>query len=1182
MSSSSANNDLLDRLAESFVERYRRGERPGLSEYTAKYPDLADQIRELFPSLVVMEELGSVGGPLAEAPAGPAAGGPGMPERLGEYRLLREVGRGGMGVVYEAVQESLGRHVALKVLPFSSLTDPRDLERFKREAQAAARLHHSNIVPVFGVGEHEGVHFYAMQFIQGQSLHAVLAEVKRLRGGPDGKAPPPEPSVGTDLARSLCAGRFTDPTPAPAADQTAPASAGSSSSLTTATEAAYFRAVARLGVQAAEALAYAHRHGILHRDIKPANLLLDAAGTVWVTDFGLAKLEGADELTGPGDLVGTLRYLSPERLRGQCDARSEVYSLGVTLYELLTLRPAFADNDRLRLVERLKNEEPPPPRRLDRHIPRDLEVIVLKACDKDPARRYATAQALADDLQRFLRDQPVRARPLRPWGRLGKWVKRRPLVAGLLAALALALLGLLGGAVWHNFQLQDALDQVKGQQAATARENARAEANFEKALAIVDRLLTETAQGPLASAPHLERVRREVFEVALHFYQDLLRHKTDDPRLRYKTATAFLRVGYIRQLLGETERAEQAYRAAGDLFAALEAEQAGGQDYREDVANTFHNIGVVLSEGGRLAEAEKAYRRALDLNRPLAESSRAAVHRRHRAMYFNGLGTLLVKTGRVPEAEQAFRDAVGIWERLGAEHPGALEYREGLGTTSSNLGHLLEDSGRSAQAEKAYVRAAGVWQGLVKDFPADAEFRERLGRSHAALGKLWKETGRLPEAEKALRQAQDILGRLTADFPGAVAYRNSLARANHDLALLLFDTGRTAEGEPLLRQNLALRERLAAESPGVPAYRGNLALSRQSLGLILFAVGRLPEAETHLRQAVEAQQGLAATFPQAHAYRGELALCRQQLGRLLYASGRRDESEKLLRQALEAHQDLAAAFPQRPAYRQDLALDYNCLGMLLRETGRPAEAEKAIRKALALQHPLATEFPARAQFRFDLADSNNNLGLLLAAAGRAEEAEQVYRRSVLLWQRLAAEQPSHPVYHSLLGGALNNLAGLVRDRGDPAQASRLFAEAVGHQQQALKSNPQHPIYRTFLRNHYWGLADSLVRLGEHAGAAAAAQEMPRLFPAGMMEHHVAGRYLAQCVALAAKDPRLTEVGRRDQAQAYAGRAVEFLRQAVRRGHKDPASFGNDPLLAPLRPYPAFQQLMQELNPAAKP
>src|SRR5262249_23105258 len=296
------------------------------------HPELAGDIRELFPALVQIEQLKPATGDLT-GPACPARDGSSI-ERLGEYRILREVGRGGMGVVYEAEQESLGRRVALKVLPPHALLSGTYLERFRREARAAARLHHTNIVPVFGVGEVDGVHFYAMQFIPGEPLDKVLQDLCRLRRGG------PNPELSGSIAPSLLTGQFVPPGGADTVGQRAPASAMPTDAWPTPTlsggpaSSEYHRSVARIGVQVAEALAHAHKQGILHRDIKPSNLLLDAQGRVWITDFGLAKAEGTDELTQAGDIVGTLRFMAPERFDGQSLPQGDIYALGLTLYEL--------------------------------------------------------------------------------------------------------------------------------------------------------------------------------------------------------------------------------------------------------------------------------------------------------------------------------------------------------------------------------------------------------------------------------------------------------------------------------------------------------------------------------------------------------------------------------------------------------------------------------------------------------------------------------------------------------------------------------------------------------------------------------------------------------------------------------------------------------------------------------
>ena len=434
MSGSASHSSVVLELAEEFLARCRRGERPSLTEYTDQFPDLAAAIREVFPAMALVEQVAVADSSLAGNPteaADAAAPDPAPLAQLGDYRIIREVGRGGMGVVYEAEQLSLGRHVALKVLPGHGLLNPTYLERFRREAKAAARLHHTNIVPVFGTGEVDGTHFYAMQFIRGEGLDRVLDDLRRLRRpGESPPAPGPTEAATVSVARSLAGG---SPEPAPAAPD-----APSDRSSVTPAGSEYFRSVARIGVQAADALAYAHRQGILHRDIKPSNLLLDTQGTVWVTDFGLAKADG-DDLTHTGDIVGTIRYMAPERFDGSSLPESDVYSLGLTLYELLTLRPAFEAANRAKLIEQVLREPPPRPRKVDTQVPRDLETVVLKCLAKDPKDRYPTADALAEDLRRFLADRTIRARRATVAERVVRWARRNPAVAALLAAVLVSL-----------------------------------------------------------------------------------------------------------------------------------------------------------------------------------------------------------------------------------------------------------------------------------------------------------------------------------------------------------------------------------------------------------------------------------------------------------------------------------------------------------------------------------------------------------------------------------------------------------------------------------------------------------------------------------------------------------------------------------------------------------------------
>lgn len=469
MFDSSVDRRGIDVLAEDFVERHRRGERPALTEYTDRNPELADEIRDLFPALVMIENLKPASIELTSAynGAAPSAQSPQL-DRIGDYRILREVGRGGMGIVYEAEQVSLGRHVALKVLPPHGLLNPTFIERFRREARAAARLHHTNIVPVFGVGESDGMNYYAMQFINGEGLDKVLHELRRYREKNGTLLVSRDPTSGF-LVQSVVGGMLTGDFPA-ASDQPAAStdsvvspkepSGSFQSSLTglssSRTGSQYFRSVARIGVQIADGLTYAHGQGVLHRDIKPSNLLLDAQGTVWITDFGLAKLTADnDNLTHTGDIVGTMRYMAPERFNGQGDARSDLYAVGLTLYELATLRPAFDGNDRQKLVSQVLHDEPIRPRKLNQTIPRDLETIILKAISRDPAHRYQTAKDLSDDLKRYVDDRPIQARRASEMERLWRWCRRNPALSGTLAALQCVILAAIVLVTWKMIEARE-------------------------------------------------------------------------------------------------------------------------------------------------------------------------------------------------------------------------------------------------------------------------------------------------------------------------------------------------------------------------------------------------------------------------------------------------------------------------------------------------------------------------------------------------------------------------------------------------------------------------------------------------------------------------------------------------------------------------------------------------------
>ncbi len=404
-SSSEIDRDPLEVLFSQFVQQARRGEAVNIEEFARKYPDQAEEIRELFPTLLALENAGHSQPVLPSSAEFPVVDNV---QQLGEYRLLREIGAGGMGIVYEAVQKSTERKVAVKVLPQAFSRDAMRRQRFLQEARTVARLSFRNIVPIYDIGEASDRCYFSMRLIEGAGLDWVI---QRLQGNP-------QPLSSTEVVAHFRSQGIRLADPDEDLDEDSLASEFNSIQKQHASVRANdqwqlrrdsWKQFARIGIQAAKALHHAHESGILHRDIKPGNLLIDEAGTIWITDFGLAKSEKELSLTGPNDVVGTLRYIAPERYEGKLDVRSDLYSLGLTLLELCLQRSAFERSSRSELVRDIMAGNIVSPRKYSPGIPETLEQILLKATAKDPANRYATAKELSQDLKAFCKGDYVSA-----------------------------------------------------------------------------------------------------------------------------------------------------------------------------------------------------------------------------------------------------------------------------------------------------------------------------------------------------------------------------------------------------------------------------------------------------------------------------------------------------------------------------------------------------------------------------------------------------------------------------------------------------------------------------------------------------------------------------------------------------------------------------------------------------
>ncbi len=565
------------------VKRYQRlldsGSAPSLAQYLSEYPEIADELGPAIEGLLLVHRAARtpVGHSHAESEQEWAT------KPIGDFKIIGELGRGGMGVVYEAIQMSLGRHVALKVLPFASGLDEVRLQRFRNESHAAAALHHTNIVPVYAVGNDRGVHYYAMQLIPGRTLADVISDVRSSRQDPShlsgqGLKAESARSAEPPVSSSRASASRTNTTRAKVSSNdstlSTPLRSGTLpnlySTLDPINRVRYFQSVVRMIHQAAQALDYAHQYGVVHRDIKPANLLLDGAGKVWVTDFGLAQIQEHDsQLTRTGDPMGTLRYMSPEQAIGNragIDHRTDVYSLGITLYELLTLQPAIRGEGYREMLNQVVEHEPLAPKVVEPKLPVELDTIVRKAIAKLPAERYQSAAAFAEDLQRWLDDKPIAAKPPSLVERLAKWRRRN---SGLVAAASILLLLSTVGLMITSVIIWRQQNETRSALERETTQRQLADESFRQALSAVE-TFNQLSESELATRPELQDLRRNFLETALAFYRDFQQQRADDPTV-------------APMLAQSSERVEQMVRELQLLDSVSPMLMLGNADVRSDL-----------------------------------------------------------------------------------------------------------------------------------------------------------------------------------------------------------------------------------------------------------------------------------------------------------------------------------------------------------------------------------------------------------------------------------------------------------------------------------------------------------------------------------------------------------------------------------------------------------------------
>jgi serine/threonine-protein kinase len=953
----------LDAVLADYLKAVGKGSAPSRRQLFDTYPDLAEELSSFFAD---QDQFNRLAAPLRNVAASASRWRP--PVELDDYELLEEVARGGMGVVFRARQRSLNRVVALKMLIAGSLAGPAALQRFRTEAEAIAHLDHPHIVPVYDHGDVNGQPFFSMKFMEGGTLARHRDRFGR------------------------------DP-----------------------------RAAARLLATVAGAVHYAHQRGILHRDLKPTNILLDAEGRPHVTDFGLAKrvtgdasptpdpdrpvaptevflpstsdsttptqatVPHADHLddyaTQTGVIVGTLSYMAPEQASGRSSAvttAADVYALGAILYELLTGRQPHRGATPLETLQLLRDQEPLAPSAIRAGLDRDLETICLKCLEKDPRRRYPSAQALAEDLHSYLDGKPIRARTCGTTERLWLWCRRRPVVAGLAAALALCLLiGLptvvvllvLALQFGHDAQvhlsraeqnLEEArrqeweaqknaaeAERQKGEAQKNAAEAERRKNEAETNLALEEKSFRQAHQAvndfwvrsseELAAFPGAQTLRKTLAETALRYYEQFLEQRGDDPALRREMAEAHVRVAQITSLVGSKPKALQAYEKGRDIYEELICDDPHSVNLQRELARAWHNVGTLQHVVGRSKEGLDSHLKARDYyekflrDHPDDEGLQSGLA--------NTLGNIVVtytETGRYDDAYGVLQQALQLLDHLVELHPRSPDYLSAQAGIYNHLGVLYSRQiGKETEMLEAHIKAHALREKLARSEPKNLQFQRNLAESFHNLGVAQIDAGKTDDGIHSYEEALRIRDQLTRENPRVTQLQCELAASFSDMGAA---HGMKGDAVKALEDHQKAKEILKAllrDNPDVPQFQSDLGKSYFNIGVRYNAMKLRRETREAYEQARDIQERLVKSEPENLGYRGELVATLVNLGVVLGQLDHIDQGLAVLQHGLDVQRETSKRAPQLASNRRHFNSLYGSIAELERAADHPAKAVAA-------------------------------------------------------------------------------------------------------------------------------------------------------------------------------------------------------------------------------------------------
>lgn len=820
----------LDLICNELLLRRELGESPQLAEYVERFPQWALQLKTQFE----VEEAMASESPDTEPPAEASTNNEGQtakPAPVGAvklaiegYEVLEELGRGGQSVVYKARHLGLNRLVALKMIHFSAAADEEQNARFRREAEAVANFSHANIVQIHAVGEQRGRPYIVLEYVTEGPLS------KKLAGAPQ------PPRYSAELVKTL-----------------------------------------------ARAMDAAHKAGIIHRDLKPSNVLLARDGSPKITDFGLAKdLQHGVSLTHTGgNIMGTPSYMAPEQAAGKSKdvgPAADVYALGAMLYEMLTGRPPFTGATPLDILPQVLANEPVAPRRLQPKAPRDLETICLKCLEKQPAARYASAAALADDLDRFLAGESIQARPASPWERSLKWARRRTAAATVIAAVFLLSVAGVAAGVYHSITIQRALGVAEKRRIEANRQRDIAKENLQKARQILSQmvihLVAEMAPNPDAAA--IEETRKEIIAKAQTFARTLLVGSSQDLAARRMAALDHLVLANLSHLLGEDAEAQKAMDEAIRIATRLSNEFPDDRENSLVLAAVHHDRAGWLYGTRKLAEAEIAIDESISLfTQAEQETPNDSTVLHNCGNSYNLKGLILAALEKRPECEAAFRKAIEFESRLTKLDGRNLNYRYALALMYNSLATNLEKGKNWSAAGDAFEESINLTKALAEERPDNSIYQQHLAGCYLNFGRMQITSGNIIEGSAHLSTAIEFASKVLEKHPLKADALFLLAKATMLLGQteFLFNTNR---GQSLFEQGANACKSLMRRFPDNAEYRNVFVQSHDVLYDALCQNDRLNDAETVASYAYVGYSELQMRSPEVYA-----PLAQQSLHRMI-------------------------------------------------------------------------------------------------------------------------------------------------------------------------------------------------------------------------------------------------------------------------------------------------------------